>query len=160
MRPGAVWGVLARATPVRLVPCAVLLLSTGWVTAAAAQTSSATVEVTATVADVAGFHAIPDSAAPGVARTDAGLWRIAAGRGNEIAIVLDPVGRPGAPPPRIVVCSQDRGTSPTCRPRRLPSREACGPNRMLLLTPLEPATGSDGSAHPTPVRITVAYTAN
>jgi len=161
MRLAAIAEGLAWATPGRLAPCVfLLLLSTGGVMAAVAQEPTATIEVTATVADVAVFQAIPDSAAPGVARTDAGLWQIATGRSNEVTILLEPDGPLGAWPPRMMVCSRARETRLACRSRSLPRREACGPNRMVLLAPLEPASGGSGLVRPTPVHITMAYTAN
>jgi hypothetical protein len=120
-------------------------------------------QVTATVAEVAELHEIaggPDGPGRAAVAGSNRQWRISAGRGVEIGIVVDEVHGTLDGPSRVTVCALRGDSRRDCRLETTPSRHLCGPGQVLLLglRLASPRVGESGRV--AGLAVTIVYTAN
>lgn len=138
--------------------------STTMLTMTPAHGQSATLRVTATVAEVVELHEIatgPDGRGRAAFGGSGRQWRITTGRGMEIGIVVDRVlGTPGGSP-RVTVCTLEGGVRQDCQLETVPSRHHLrSPDQTVLLVVRTGSGQPLRSGTVAGLQVTIAYTAN
>jgi len=143
--------------------CGAVLLTVLWIGAAAGQSRSGTIRVSAVVPDVAQLRVI-GTGGTGTALSAGPALRLTSGRGAEIVIEVDAMERRAGSGalPRVRSCILVAGVADGCRTRAVPTGRLWGGagNREVLVSLLPASPDDEGASGPAPVRLTLAYTAN